>query len=132
MIALDASFLVDYLDGELAAGEFVEAHREQPLHAPVQALFEVYRGGAHSSPDDRRSGVQRVEDALSWVNPLAFDRAAAGTAARVEADLLDAGERVNLGDVAIAGTCLQHGADLVTDDDHFERVDGLGVIRYDE
>jgi len=106
MIALDASFLIDYLDGVSAAGEFVKDHREQPLHAPAQALFEVYRGGIHSSPNARQSGVQRVEDALAWVHPLEFDRAGAGTAARVEADLLDAGERVNLGDVVIAGTCL--------------------------
>jgi len=26
----------------------------------------------------------------------------------------------------------QHGADIVTDYDRFERVDGLEVIRYDE
>lgn len=131
MIALDTSFLVDYLDGEPVAGEFVEEHREQPLHAPAQALFEVYRGGAHSSPDDRREGIERVEDALAWVQPLAFDRAGAGTAARVEADLLETGERINLGDVVVAGTCLQHGADLVTADGHFERIDGLDVVRYD-
>jgi len=30
---------------------------------------------------------------------------------------------VNLGDVVIAGTCLQHGADLVTEDDPFACVD---------
>jgi len=33
-------------------------------------LFEVYRGGAYSSPIDRRSGVKRVKDALPWVAHL--------------------------------------------------------------
>lgn len=45
MIAPDASFLIDYLDSEPAAGEFVEGHRKQPLHTPVHAVRSVSRRG---------------------------------------------------------------------------------------
>ncbi|WP_435197252.1 PIN domain-containing protein [Natronomonas sp. EA1] len=127
MLAFDTSFLIDYLDGVPAAGEFVEQHRDRPLHTPALALFEVYRGGARTGG---RAHVERVRDALEWVDPLPLDDAAAEEAALVEAELLDAGRPINLGDILIAGICRHHGADLVTRDGHFEQVDGLTVVAY--
>jgi len=60
MIALDASFLIDYLDGVSAAGEFVKDHREQPLHAPAQALFEVYRAGFTAARTPAKAGFSAL------------------------------------------------------------------------
>lgn len=127
MLALDTSFLIDYLDGAPAAGAFIEERRTQPFHAPTLALFEVYRGGARTGG---REHVERVRDALEWVTPLPLDDTVAEEAAIIEAELLDAGEPVNLGDVLIAGVCRHHGADLVTRDGHFETVDELTVVEY--
>lgn len=56
--------------------------------------------------------------------------AAVREAALVEAELLDAGDRINLGDVLAAGVCRHHGTSIVTRNDPLERVDGLGVITY--
>jgi len=53
-----------------------------------------------------------------------------GIMSLVEAELLDAGNRINLGDVLIAGVCRHHGARIVTRDEHFGRVDGLDVLGY--
>jgi predicted nucleic acid-binding protein len=128
MIAFDTSFLIDYLDEQPVAEEFSEQHRDQPLHAPAQALFEAYRGGARTQGE---AGVDRVRRALEFLEPLPFSEAAADRAARVEAQLLADGNDINVADVVVAGTCLHHGADLVTDDRHFDHVDGLEVIRYD-
>lgn len=127
MLALDTSFLIDYLDGEPTAGTFIEERRNRPFHAPALALFEVYRGGARTGGQEH---LDRVRDALEWVEPLPLDNAAAEEAALVEAELLDAGSPVNLGDVLIAGVCRHHGADLVTRDGHFETVEGLTVVEY--
>lgn len=127
MIAFDASFLVDYLDGEPDTEAFIEANRGRPFFAPAPVLFELYRGGART---EGRAGVERVREALDWLEPIPFDGDAAMEAALVEADLLDAGDPVNLGDVLIAGLCRHHGATLVTADAHFDRVPGLDVERY--
>ena len=59
-----------------------------------------------------------------------MEDAAAKEAALIEAELLDAGERVNLGDTLIAGVCRHNGARIVTRDKHFERVQGLDVEKY--
>jgi tRNA(fMet)-specific endonuclease VapC len=127
MIATDTSFLIDYLDGRAEADEFVEEHRDVPFFAPTVALFEAYRGGTRTGGSEH---VDRIEGALGFVRPLAFDAAVAHEAALLEAELLDAGKPINLGDVLIAATCRHHGAGLVTDDDHFENVDGLEVVDY--
>lgn len=128
MIAFDTPFLIDYLDAQPVAQEFIDARPDQQFYVPTQVLFEAYRGGART---DRVAGVEWVREALEWLETLAFTEAAADRAARVEAQLLNDGNDINVGDVVVAGTCLHHGADLVTDDGHFDHVDGLEVMRYD-
>lgn len=127
MIAFDTTFLLDYLDGDPAAKEFLEAHSEKPFFTPSLSLFEVYRGAARTGG---RDAIDRVASGLDWVEPLAMTDAAGREAALVEAELLDAGNRINLGDVLIAGVCRHHGARIVTRDEHFGRVDGLDVLGY--
>lgn len=127
MIALDTSFLLDYLDGVEAAAAYLEGRTDKPFVAPSLALFEVYRGAART---DGREGLERVASALDWVKPLPLSDPAAREAALVEAELVATGERINLGDALIAGVCRHHGAPIVTRDDHFDRVDALETIEY--
>lgn len=127
MIAFDTSFLLDYLDGVDATAAYLEAHEGEPLFAPSLVLFEVYRGGARV---DGREELERVVSALDWVDPLPLTDGAAREAALVEAALLDAGDRINLGDTLVAGICRHNGARLVTRDEHFGRVPALDVDSY--
>jgi len=127
MIALDTSFLLDYLDGVPAVAEYLGTNADKPFFAPSLALLEVYRGAART---DGRDGVDRAASSLDWVDPLPLTEPAAREAALVEAELLDAGERINLGDTLIAGICRHNGASLVTHDDHFDRVTDLERIEY--
>lgn len=127
MIAFDTSFLLDYLDGVEATVEYLADHEEKPFFAPSLALFEAYRGAARTGG---REQIERVVSALDWAEPLPLGDAAAQEAALIEAELLDAGERVNLGDTLIAGVCRHNGARIVTRDKHFDRVQGLEVQQY--
>lgn len=126
MMALDSSFLVDYLDGVEAAADFL-ADTEGPFAAPTLALFEVYRGAARAGGDE---GLRLAAEALDWVEPLPLTEDGAREAALVEAEVLDDGERINIGDALIAGVCRSVGGSVVTRDDHFGRVAGLETIRY--
>ena len=127
MIAFDTSFLLDYLDGLDSTAAYLEANASKPFFAPSLVLFEVYRDVARASG---REGFERVTSDLDWVEPLPLSEPVAREAALVEAELLDSGNRINLGDALIAGTCRHHGARIVTRDDHFDRVDNLEVDRY--
>ncbi|THE62951.1 type II toxin-antitoxin system VapC family toxin [Salinadaptatus halalkaliphilus] len=127
MIVLDTTFLVDYLEEEPATAAFLEAHRNKPFFATTLTLFEAYRGGARTAG---RDGVDRVADALDWIEPLEQTESIAREAAVIEAELLEAGAPINLGDILIAATCRHNGARLVTRDGDFERVEGVETVGY--
>lgn len=127
MIVFDTTFLLDYLDGVDATANYLEARPETPFFAPSLVLFEVYRGAARAGG---RDALKRAASGLDWVEPLSLTDAAAREAALVEAELLDAGEPINLGDTLIAGVCRHNGARIVTRDGHFERVRDLEVESY--
>ena len=127
MKCLETSFLIDYLDGHEAAGAYLEARSNAPFFAPSLSLYEVYRGAARS---DGPGGVDRAERALEWVEPLDLGAGASREAALIEAELLDGGTPINLGDVLIAGIVRDAGGTVVTNDADFERVQNLDVERY--
>lgn len=78
-----------------------------------------------------RSGGGRkaseVRRALSGFQAVGFDSGVAEEAAEIRSSLLDQGSALGSPDVLIAGTARYHGADIVTDDRAFSRVDGLTV-----
>ncbi len=127
MKALDATFLVDYLDGVEATANYLEERENTPFFAPTLALFEVYTGVVQSGGADQ---LEPVLAGIDWVEPLPLTRDAAAEAARIRGELLAAGERVNLGDTLIAGICRDAGATIVTRDSHFSRVPNLSVEGY--
>lgn len=127
MRAFDTSFLLDYLDGIEVTAEYLAQHDEKPFFAPSLALFQVYRGAARSGG---REHIERIEDALEWVDPLPLDKPAAREAALIEGELLDEGERINVGDILIAGVCRHNGARIVSRDAHYSRIKGLQVENY--
>lgn len=127
MIALDTSFILDYLDGIEATASFIEAHEREPFYAPTLVLFEVYRGAARVGG---RDAIDEVASSIDWLESLPMTEVTAREAVLIEAELLDAGTPINLGDALIAGICRHNGARIVTRDGDYERVDGLDVQMY--
>lgn len=126
MIALDASFLIDYLNGVEATRSFLERRDEPVYYVPTLALFEVAREAAWSDS----SSVEEVLESLDWTEPLPFDASAGREAAQIYAELLANGTPINTADVMIAGICRHHGASLVTRDSDFADVPNLDRIEY--
>lgn len=127
MHCLDASALVDYLEGDEAIGEFLEQRAGEPFFAPAIVLHEVFVGAARLRG---QAGVQNVREDLDWVEPLPLTVDGAAEAALVDAELRDEGTPIGAMDTVIAGAVRQVGGTLVTADPHFERVPGLDVERY--
>ncbi|AHF98303.1 twitching motility protein PilT [Halostagnicola larsenii XH-48] len=126
MIALDTTFLIDYLDGVTATAKFLERQSAPIYYAPALVLYEVYEGAALYDGDS----IEKAQTSLDWIEPLEFDHGVSREAAQINAELLEAGQPINHGDVLIAGTCRHHGAALVTRDEHFEAIDGLETVSY--
>ena len=128
MILLETSYLVDYEQGAAVAGTFFAEHEHDPLGASTISMFELAFGVVWGS--DRE--LAELRDSLRWVDFLPFSVADAVEAARIQAELQSAGDRIPIGDMLIAGVARNRGATLVAADDHFERIDGLRVEYYRE
>ena len=88
-----------------------------------------------------RAGVLAAEDlairdrrlitlsTASALDPLPVDGAVAETWARLRIALRDAGRRMPVNDSWIAATAIAHGIPVVTQDDDYEDVPDLSVIR---
>ena len=64
MTLYDSSVIIDYLDGEEAAVEYVETHLDERAVAPPLVLFEVYQGEVfRAGPAD----FDAVDWALGWL-----------------------------------------------------------------
>lgn len=127
----DTNFLIDYLDTEREASEdakaLLESNPNREYRIPSVAFFEVLRGGARLRGT---AGVDALIEQLDWANHLSLTPSAAREAALVDGELETSGQKINLGDVLIAGTVREASGTIVTRDSHFENVDGLDVKRY--
>lgn len=131
MYCPDTNFLIDYLDEDRPASEdakaFLEANPDREYRIPSVAFFEVLRGGARLRG---AAGVADLIEQLDWADHLPLTPPAAREAALVDGELEQSGQKINLGDVLIAGTVREASGTIVTRDSHFENVDGLDVKRY--
>lgn len=89
MTLYDSSVLVDYLDGEEGAVEYVETHLDERAAAPPLVLFEVYRGEVFKSgPAD----FDVFDRALGWLT-VVDETAALARAAGNSRTNSESGER---------------------------------------
>lgn len=127
MIVVDSTFVVDYLDGIEETKSILAEYDDQPMHVPSLVLFEVARGVLKTAD---REVLDAVLHRLEWLDVLPLSAAEAVEAAHIEAELLEGGEPINLGDTLIAGSCRHRGASLLTRDGDFDRILNLEVITY--
>jgi tRNA(fMet)-specific endonuclease VapC len=120
---LDTSALVEYLSGNEDVAEKIEDKRN--LKASTITFFELFRGALRSDHQSHNKDV--VENRLDWIKKAAFDTECAETAAEIEQDLEDKGERFNLADVLIAATAMENDSKILTADSDFQEISGLKV-----
>ncbi|WP_049971255.1 type II toxin-antitoxin system VapC family toxin [Haladaptatus cibarius] len=126
MNCLDSSFLIDYLNGQPDAQEYMETNPTSSFYSPSLVLFELYDGLDEHT--DR--SLDEFDAALDWITPMPFTVASSREAIKIKRELKANGMPVNLKDVLIAGTVREAGGTIVTRDDDFKHVAGLSVRNY--
>lgn len=121
MNCLDSSVVIDVLDGEETVVDALEEH-DDPFYAPTIVRSEVLEGLLAGWFDGADAG-----QSLSWLRSLGFTREAALEAAHVRMEFRRDGETIPDADTFIAGVVRANGATLITQDAHFERVEGINV-----
>lgn len=127
---LDTSFLVDVLQGEESVEDLVNTIDETgPPRVSAVSVMELWEGiHLADSADAERAGVREL---LEGLHEVPFDRECAIEAGTINAALQEAGQRIELADVQIAGTARVHGVPVVTGNaDHFDRIADVRVVDY--
>lgn len=114
MIVLDATFLIDYLDGRAATEAYYEEHggAEEEWIVPAPAYAETLVGiGNHPTGD-----VDRGIEALSWTQVFAVDRELSVVAARIADEVGTDGPYLDGVDALVAAVGRELDAPVVSRD----------------
>lgn len=100
----------------------------EQLYLPLVALGELYKGAEKSAQPVRN---RRIVDEFLQVAALLYpDTATAECYAKAAVVLESKGRTIPENDIWIAAVALECDMPLATLDAHFERVDGLSLIRW--
>jgi len=126
MAVIDTTFLVALEKGSPAAKALNAEIRSsgQARRIPAAVWVEYLTG---FPPMDRDNGQRALEGGGTFE---AFTRNLADEAARLQFDLLRAGEPLAWHDLQIATTALHYGEPLITSDARFDGVPGLAVVAH--
>jgi hypothetical protein len=102
-----------------------------PGESAVSAVTvgELQAGVLAAGDTDVRARRLATLETLSDVEVLAVDEAVAASWALLRVHLAESGRRLNVNDLWIAATALAHRIPVVTQDDDFDPVDGVGGLR---
>ncbi len=125
-ILLDTSVVIAHLRGQIDVLSLTAP--AEPLFVPLVALGELYKGAEKSArPAHNR---RLVDDFLQMAALLYPDTATAESYAKAAVALEARGQVIPENDLWIAAVALECDLPLATRDAHFDRVDGLNVIRW--
>jgi len=129
MIALDTTFIIDFLRGDKSAvAKSIELQNEQFAVTPIN-IFEVLLG-IHLSKKNALE-YPAAQEFFKNTEFLPTTIKASEQSARIEAELCKIGKMMETTDVLIAGTCITHGCTkILTRDKSFSKVKGIEAIRY--
>jgi tRNA(fMet)-specific endonuclease VapC len=126
MYILDTNTLIYYFKGQGQVAQNIANVSPQEIGISTIVLFELQVGIAKSTSPAKRT--QQLQQFLSRVNVVPFDRDCAVAAATIRAQLEQQGTPIGPIDVLIAGTALAFQATLITHNvKEFSRVSGLAI-----
>jgi predicted nucleic acid-binding protein len=117
----DSSVLIDYLDGEADAVDYVRTHLDERAVAPPLVVFEVSQGEVfRTGPAD----FDGLDGALGWLEVVEETAELARSAGELEDELSRRGEPLSARDAYLAGTAKGLDERLAVADSDFD-VDGI-------
>lgn len=122
MTVLDTDYLVALLRGNTDAA--AHANKIENPKTTVINAFELHYG-ANRSTKPKKSRIE-VDSLLGSMDVLGFEIPAARASAKIQAELMDTGNPVNILDVLIAGIVMENNEELLTRNvNHFNKIKGL-------
>ncbi|MCX5962233.1 MAG: type II toxin-antitoxin system VapC family toxin [Cyanobacteria bacterium] len=127
MYVLDTNTLIYYFKNQGQVAQKLAAVAPQEIIISTIVLFELQVGIAKSTSPSKR--IQQLQQLLSRVSVVPFDRAAATAAATIRAQLEQQGMPIGPINGLIAGVAVARQATIVTRNiGEFSRVAGLSIV----
>jgi predicted nucleic acid-binding protein len=123
--------------GLLDTSVFIAAESGRPLNErripdetaiSVVTLAELQAGVLAAADVDTRARRLATLDSVTDVELIAVDESAALMWARMQVHLAESGRRLNVNDLWIAASAASRGLPVVTQDDDFGPVEGVGGL----
>lgn len=125
-ILLDSSAIIAHFRGKLDIFQLVAV--DEPLFMPLVALGELWKGALKSAdPTKHQAKITALLKVVAVLNP---DSATAEHYARAAVSLEAKGQPIPENDLWIAAVALELDMPLATRDAHFDRIEGLLVIKW--
>ena len=128
MKILDATFLIDYLDGVESTREYLQEHDSEAYVFPAPAYGESLLG-ERNGPGGNIEGAR--ED-LSWGEVHAVDERTAVTAAEIADEMGPPGPLLSGMDAVIAAVGRELDVPVVSDDRHLTHPETKQVVNVEE
>lgn len=130
MKVLDATFLIDYLDGVEATRRFYEEHGGEQTRwiVPVPALAEVLVGEGNLPNGD----VDGAQTDLAWAKVQSVDEQTAVTAGQIADEIVPGGPYLDGPDALIAAVGRELDAPVVSGDGDLTHTATKQVIAVEE
>lgn len=125
-ILLDSSVIIAHFRGKLDIFQLISPG--EPLFMPLVALGELLKGALKSADPAKHQG--KIADLLKVVAVLNPDSATAEHYARSSVALETKGQPIPENDLWIAAVALELDMPLATRDAHFDRIEGLAVMKW--
>lgn len=125
---LDASFIIDLLNGKDNAIQVYEEIKDAPLSVTAiasVALFEILRG-----KEQNQDKTQKFEELRQKMTVLPFGEREAEEASNIEKAIHQNGLTIDIDDLLIGATAKMNGAILLSNDSDYQKIGGLQLRTY--
>ena len=128
MKVLDATFLIDYLDGVESTREYLQSHDSEAYVLPVPAYAEALLGEGNGPGGD----IEGAREDLSWGEVHTVDERTAVTAAEIADEMGSQGPFLSGMDALIAAVGRELNAPVVSGDGDLTREETKQVVDVEE
>lgn len=130
MVCLDTDLLVSLIRGNRRALKTIDSLERGNLPVSTTSItaYELFKGAGISA--NARHNLGLVTGLLSSLHILELDSSASEKAGEIYAKLNSRGRVIGEFDTIIAGICLAKDETLISNDEHFEKVEGLKLNRW--
>jgi predicted nucleic acid-binding protein len=128
MKILDATFLIDYLDGVESTREYLLEHDREVYVLPVPAYTEALLGEGNGP----EGNIEGAREDLSWGEVYAVDEQTAVTAAEIADEMGQQGPFLSGMDALIAAIGRELDASVVSADRHLTHEETKKVVDVEE